>query len=100
MDNYAQSNIRINAVAAGNINTPMIQRLSGSFPEGRQVMISQEQVGRMGQPEDIASTVLWLCSDADSFVTGYIPWSLMEATQCDDGVTMIFFLLTLFSFIG
>jgi NAD(P)-dependent dehydrogenase (short-subunit alcohol dehydrogenase family) len=68
---YAQSNIRINAVAPGIIDTPMIQRFSGGFPEGRQAMISQEPVGRMGQPEEIASAVLWLCSDAASFVTGH-----------------------------
>jgi NAD(P)-dependent dehydrogenase (short-subunit alcohol dehydrogenase family) len=61
---YAQSNIRINAVAPGMIDTPMIQRFSGGTPEGRQAMISQEPVGRMGQPEEIASAVLWLCSDA------------------------------------
>jgi NAD(P)-dependent dehydrogenase (short-subunit alcohol dehydrogenase family) len=69
---YAQSNIRINAVAPGIIDTSMIQRFSGGTPEGRQAMISQEPVGRMGQPEEIASAVLWLCSDAASFVTGHI----------------------------
>jgi NAD(P)-dependent dehydrogenase (short-subunit alcohol dehydrogenase family) len=68
---YAQSNIRINAVAPGIIDTSMIQRFSGGTPEGRQAMISQEPVGRMGKPEEIASAVLWLCSDAASFVTGH-----------------------------
>jgi NAD(P)-dependent dehydrogenase (short-subunit alcohol dehydrogenase family) len=68
---YAQSNIRINAVAPGIIDTSMIQRFSGGTPEGRQAMISQEPVGRMGKPEEIASVVLWLCSDAASFVTGH-----------------------------
>jgi NAD(P)-dependent dehydrogenase (short-subunit alcohol dehydrogenase family) len=68
---YAQSNVRINAVAPGIIDTQMIQRFSGGTPEGRQAMISQEPVGRMGQPEEIASAVLWLCSDAASFVTGH-----------------------------
>ena len=53
------------------IDTPMIQRFSGGFPEGRQAMISQEPVGRMGRPEEIASAVLWLYSDAASFVTGH-----------------------------
>jgi NAD(P)-dependent dehydrogenase (short-subunit alcohol dehydrogenase family) len=69
---YAESNIRINAVAPGIIDTSMIQRFSGGTPEGRQAMISQEPVGRMGQPEEISSAVLWLCSDAASFVTGHI----------------------------
>jgi NAD(P)-dependent dehydrogenase (short-subunit alcohol dehydrogenase family) len=68
---YAQSKIRINAVAPGIIDTSMIQRFSGGTPEGRQAMISQEPVGRMGRPEEIASAVLWLCSDSASFVTGH-----------------------------
>jgi NAD(P)-dependent dehydrogenase (short-subunit alcohol dehydrogenase family) len=68
---YAQSNIRINAVAPGIIDTSMIRRFSGNTPEARQAMISQEPVGRMGQPEEIAAAVLWLCSDAASFVTGH-----------------------------
>ena len=68
---YAQLNIRINAVAPGIIDTSMIQRFSGYTPEGRQAMISQEPVGRMGKPKEIAAAVIWLCSDAASFVTGH-----------------------------
>ena len=44
----------------------------GGTSEGRQAMISQEPIGRMGQPEEIAAAVIWLCSDAASFVTGHI----------------------------
>jgi NAD(P)-dependent dehydrogenase (short-subunit alcohol dehydrogenase family) len=68
---YAQSNIRINAVAPGIIDTSMMQRFSGGTPEGREAMISQEPVGRMGQPKEIAAAGIWLCSDAASFVTGH-----------------------------
>jgi NAD(P)-dependent dehydrogenase (short-subunit alcohol dehydrogenase family) len=67
---YAQANIRINAVCPGIIDTPMMQRFSGSTPEGRQAVIAQEPVGRMGTPEEIAAAVVWLCSDAASFVVG------------------------------
>ncbi|MFL5576349.1 MAG: SDR family oxidoreductase [Gemmatimonadaceae bacterium] len=67
---YAQSNIRVNAVAPGIIATPMMQRFTGGTPEGQQRVISQEPIGRMGRPEEIAAAVLWLCSDAASFVLG------------------------------
>ena len=68
---YAKSNIRINAVCPGIIETPMMDRFSGGTPEGRERVIAQEPVGRMGKPEEIAAAVLWLCSDAASFVTGH-----------------------------
>ena len=68
---YAQSNIRINAVCPGIIDTPMMDRFSGGTAEGRQGVIAQEPVGRMGTSEEIAATVVWLCSDAASFVVGH-----------------------------
>jgi NAD(P)-dependent dehydrogenase (short-subunit alcohol dehydrogenase family) len=67
---YAQSNIRINAVCPGIIDTSMMQRFSGGTPEGRQTVIAQEPVGRMGTPDEIAAAVVWLCSDTASFVVG------------------------------
>ena len=67
---YAASNIRINAVCPGIIDTPMMDRFSGGTAQGRQAVIEQEPVGRMGTPEEIAATVMWLCSDAASFVVG------------------------------
>jgi NAD(P)-dependent dehydrogenase (short-subunit alcohol dehydrogenase family) len=63
----ASSNIRVNAVCPGIIDTEMMQRFTGGTDEGDRV-IAQEPIGRMGTPEEIASTVLWLCSDAASFV--------------------------------
>ena len=68
---YAKSNIRINAVCPGIIETPMMDRFSGGTSEGWERVIAQEPVGRMGKPEEIAAAVLWLCSDAASFVTGH-----------------------------
>jgi NAD(P)-dependent dehydrogenase (short-subunit alcohol dehydrogenase family) len=67
---YAHLNLRINAVCPGIIDTPMMDRFSGGTIEGRQAVIAQEPVGRMGKPEEIAAAVVWLCSDAARFVVG------------------------------
>jgi NAD(P)-dependent dehydrogenase (short-subunit alcohol dehydrogenase family) len=68
---YAQSNIRVNAVCPGIIDTPMMQRFTGGTPEGRERVIAWEPIGRMGTPEEIAEAVLWLSSDAASFIVGH-----------------------------
>ena len=68
---YAKSNIRINAICPGAIETPMVERFSGSLPQGRQQLIELEPIGRLGKPEEIAAAVVWLCSDAASFVIGH-----------------------------
>lgn len=68
---YAPSNIRINAVCPGIVDTAMMQRFTGGTRQGRDRVIGQESVGRMGTPEEIAATVLWLSSAAASFVIGH-----------------------------
>ena len=68
---YAKANIRVNAVCPGIIDTPMMDRFSGGTPAGRDRVIAQEPVGRMGKPEEIAAAVVWLCSDAAAFVVGH-----------------------------
>jgi NAD(P)-dependent dehydrogenase (short-subunit alcohol dehydrogenase family) len=68
---YAAFNLRINAICPGIIDTEMMDRFTGGTPEGRDRVIAQEPIGRMGKPEEIADAVVWLCSDAASFVTGH-----------------------------
>jgi NAD(P)-dependent dehydrogenase (short-subunit alcohol dehydrogenase family) len=68
---FAQKNLRVNCVCPGVINTPMVARLvdSGGMNEGD--LTAGEPVGRMGKPEEIGEGVVWLLSDAASFVTGH-----------------------------
>jgi NAD(P)-dependent dehydrogenase (short-subunit alcohol dehydrogenase family) len=68
---YAAQNIRVNAVCPGYIDTPMMGRFTGGTPEGRAKVIAEEPVGRMGKPEEIATAVVWLCSDTAAFVVGH-----------------------------
>ncbi len=67
---YAKAGIRVNCVCPGYIETPMTEH-SRSDPERMAHMLASEPIGRLGQPEEIAETVVWLCSDAASFVTGH-----------------------------
>lgn len=66
---YAQAGIRINAICPGVINTPMNARLL-TDPAIMAKSVAREPVGRLGEPGEVAEAVLWLCSDAASFVTG------------------------------
>jgi len=68
---YATSGIRINAVCPGVIRTPMIDRIVAARPQMEEVYTAMHPVGRLGEPEEIAEAVVWLCSDAASFVTGH-----------------------------
>ena len=67
---YAKSGIRVNAVCPGVIQTPMVERGAQLSPGFDELALSMEPVGRFGQPSEIGEAVVWLCSDAASFVTG------------------------------
>ncbi|MBI3244909.1 MAG: SDR family oxidoreductase [Deltaproteobacteria bacterium] len=68
---YAKSGIRVNAVCPGVIQTPMVERITQAAPRSSEAMAAMHPMGRMGKPEEIAESVVWLCSAAASFVTGH-----------------------------
>src|SRR5215469_14825890 len=68
---FAQKNIRVNCVCPGLINTPMVARMIDSGGMNEQEFLAAEPVGRMGRPEEIGEGVVWLLSNAASFVTGH-----------------------------
>jgi len=63
----APRGIRVNAVAPGFIATDMTEGLPQKVKDS---FMNQVPLGRIGQPEDVAEAVYWLCSDAASYVTG------------------------------
>jgi NAD(P)-dependent dehydrogenase (short-subunit alcohol dehydrogenase family) len=67
---YAKAGIRVNAVCPGGIRTPMLERAFKMMEGFAEAAVASEPVGRLGQPGEIAEAVVWLCSDAASFITG------------------------------
>lgn len=67
---YGKSGIRINAVCPGSIYTPMLERVDGGpvTPESGR---NKVPLRRVGNPEEIANTVVWLCSSGASYITGH-----------------------------
>ena len=65
---YASSGIRVNAVSPGPVRTPMQERLRGQDAD---LMGAAVPMGRTADPDEIAAAVVWLCSEAASYVTGH-----------------------------
>ena len=77
---FARQGIRINAVAPAVIETDMVDRFAGKEGPQREYLTSLHPIGRTGQTREIAEVVLFLCSDAASFVVG-------ESVKIDGGLT-------------
>ena len=75
---YAGLGVRVNCVCPASVDTPMFRRTLS--PEVIEQLIAASPVGRLGQPEEIADTVLWLCDDSPGFLTG-------QAIAIDGGMT-------------
>jgi NAD(P)-dependent dehydrogenase (short-subunit alcohol dehydrogenase family) len=67
---YSQQGIRINAVCPGWIDTPLTEPIK-SMPQLEQKIIGKHPIARAGAPKEVAEAVVWLCSDAASFVAGH-----------------------------
>jgi NAD(P)-dependent dehydrogenase (short-subunit alcohol dehydrogenase family) len=67
----AASGVRVNAVAPGPTDTGMLDRFTGT-PENKAALVSGVPLGRVGKSVDIARVIVFLASDAASFVTGEI----------------------------
>jgi NAD(P)-dependent dehydrogenase (short-subunit alcohol dehydrogenase family) len=64
---YANENIRVNAVCPGAIMTPLMYQ---ETPERQEQILRPQAMSRFGDPREVAAAVVWLCSDDASFVTG------------------------------
>jgi NAD(P)-dependent dehydrogenase (short-subunit alcohol dehydrogenase family) len=68
---YAAQGLRINAVCPGSTRTPMLEGFMGGDEKVEKMMRNAVPMRRLGRPEEIAAAIVWLCSDAASFVTGH-----------------------------
>jgi NAD(P)-dependent dehydrogenase (short-subunit alcohol dehydrogenase family) len=67
---YARQGIRVNAICPGAIDTPMLDRIGDGARRLGIAMVAENPTGRLGSPAEVAEAVVWLCSDAASFVNG------------------------------
>jgi NAD(P)-dependent dehydrogenase (short-subunit alcohol dehydrogenase family) len=79
---YGRAGIRINSVCPGVIRTEMMDRALEREPKREKLLKSAHPIGRIGEADEIANAVLWLCSDAASFVVGH-------QLTVDGGMTII-----------
>jgi NAD(P)-dependent dehydrogenase (short-subunit alcohol dehydrogenase family) len=62
----------VNSVSLGLIQTEMFDRTVQTNPEGIEYFKTTLPMGRIGTPQEVVNAVLWLCSDASSFVAGQL----------------------------
>jgi NAD(P)-dependent dehydrogenase (short-subunit alcohol dehydrogenase family) len=71
---YAKQSIRVNSICPGGIDTRMLDSLAEQSTGGKlsteEMMNPLHPIGRIGQPDEVANLIVWLCSDRASFMTG------------------------------
>ncbi len=77
----ADRNVRINAVCPGIIDTPMVARMDDTERQEMDDLVREIPMGRLAKPEEVAQVVLFLCSDAASYMVG-------QAVAVDGGYTI------------
>lgn len=78
---YATKGIRVNAICPGIIATPMVEDMLKKEPKAMEELMKVVPMQRLGKPEEIASVVLFLCSNAASYIIG-------QAIPVDGGYTV------------
>lgn len=68
---YVKSGVRVNAVCPGSTRTPMLEGFMGGDPVIEKAMEQSSPIGRLARPDEIAEAMVWLLSDAASFVVGH-----------------------------
>lgn len=79
---YGRKGLRVNAICPAAIDTEMVRRAIENDPQKEQFINNLHPVGRIGQPEEVAAAVLYLCSDLAGFTTGV-------ALPIDGGATSV-----------
>jgi NAD(P)-dependent dehydrogenase (short-subunit alcohol dehydrogenase family) len=77
----ARSGVRINCVCPGSARTPMLEGFMGGDPKVERAMAAGAPIGRLATPEEIAHAIVWLCTDAASYMVGH-------ALAVDGGATI------------
>jgi NAD(P)-dependent dehydrogenase (short-subunit alcohol dehydrogenase family) len=68
---YVRAGVRVNAVCPGSTRTPMLEGFMGGDPKIERMMEQSAPIGRLARPVEIAQAMVWLLSDAASFVVGH-----------------------------
>lgn len=70
---YAGTGVRCNSVCPGTVNSPWVGRLLDAAPDpesARAALVARQPIGRLGEPDEVATAVLYLASDDAAFITG------------------------------